>query len=181
MENYFQMNRTKQQVDAIVNAANSQMLGCWEPNHGCIDNMIHTMSGVQLRRECARLMEEQGCDEAAGHAKITSGYNLPARYVLHTVGPVVHGRLMEEHKKQLQSSYRSCLELAAEYKLHSVAFCCISTGVFGFPKEEAAGIAIQTVTDFLEKETSIQRIIFNVFKEDDKLLYQKLLRALPVC
>ena len=172
---------TRLKADAIVNAANSQMLGCWEPNHGCIDNIIHTMSGVQLRRECARLMEEQGCDEAAGHAKITSGYNLPARYVLHTVGPVVHGRLMEEHKKQLRSSYRSCLELAAEYKLHSVAFCCISTGVFGFPQEEAARIAIQTVTDFLEKETSIQRIIFNVFKEDDKLLYQKLLRALPVC
>ena len=120
-------------------------------------------------------------DEAVGRAKITPGYNLPARYVLHTVGPVVHGRLTEEHKKQLQSSYQSCLELAAEYKLHSVAFCCISTGVFGFPQEEAARIAIQAVTDFLEKETSIQRIIFNVFKEDDKLLYQKLLSALPVC
>ena len=172
---------TRLKADAIVNAANSQMLGCWEPNHGCIDNMIHTMSGVQLRKECAELMKAQGCDEPAGQAKITSGYNLPARYVLHTVGPVVHGVLTEEHKQLLRSSYQSCLELAAEHGLQSVVFCCISTGVFGFPREEAARIAIQTVMEFLQRDTSIQKIVFNVFKDEDKMLYQKLLSEAPAC
>lgn len=172
---------TRLKTDAIVNAANSQMLGCWEPNHGCIDNMIHTMSGVQLRQECAKVMHAQGHEEAAGGAKITPGYNLPARYVLHTVGPIVHGDLTEEHKSLLQSSYQSCLELAAEQGLCSVVFCCISTGVFGFPKEEAACIAIQTAMAFLQKDTSIQKIVFNVFKEEDKLLYQKILSQAPAC
>ncbi len=172
---------TRLKADAIVNAANSQMLGCWEPNHGCIDNMIHTMSGVQLRKECARLMDAQGHNEPTGYAKITPGYNLPARYVLHTVGPIVKTDLTEEHRCLLESCYRNCLRLAADYGLHSVVFCCISTGVFGFPKEEAAWIAIQTAMDFLQRETSIQRIVFNVFKDEDKLLYQKLLGEVPAC
>ena len=166
---------TRLKADAIVNAANSQMLGCWEPNHGCIDNMIHTMSGVQLRLECAELMEKQGHDEPAGCAKITKGYNLPAQYVLHTVGPVVRGVLTEEHQQLLKSCYVSCLELAAQYELQSVVFCCISTGVFGFPKEPAAEIAVNTAMEFLQQDTSVQRIVFNVFKDEDKLLYQKLL------
>ncbi len=168
-------------VDAIVNAANSKMLGCWEPNHGCIDNIIHTMSGVQLRRDCAALMEQQGHDEPTGQAKLTSAYNLPSQYILHTVGPIVRGALTEEHCCLLRSSYRNCLELAAEHQLQSVAFCCISTGVFGFPNEPAAEIAVDTALRFLQNNTSIQQIIFNVFKDEDKMIYQKLLGVAPAC
>ncbi len=166
---------TRLKADAIVNAANSQMLGCWEPNHGCIDNIIHTMSGVQLRRDCAALMEQQGYDEPTGKAKITPAYNLPSSYVLHTVGPIVRGSLTDEHRTLLRSSYQSCLELAAEYNLKSVAFCCISTGVFGFPNQPAAEIAVDTALKFLENDTSVKQIIFNVFKDEDKMIYEELL------
>lgn len=171
---------TRLKVDAIVNAANNKLLGCWQPNHGCIDNIIHTMSGVQLRRDCAALMEAQGHDEPAGQAKITPAYNLPGRYVLHTVGPIVHGRLTEEHCRLLQASYQNCLNLAADYGLHSVAFCCISTGVFGFPQEPAANIAVNTALDFLKQDTPVKQIVFNVFQDEDKLIYQNVLSALPV-
>lgn len=171
---------TRLNADAIVNAANSKLLGCWQPNHNCIDNIIHTMSGVQLRRDCAALMKAQGYDEPAGQAKITPAYNLPGRYVLHTVGPIVHGKLTEEHCRLLQASYQNCLELAAVHGLKSVAFCCISTGVFGFPQEPAARIAVRTALEFLQQDTSVQQIIFNVFKDEDKLIYQNVLGALPV-
>ena len=171
---------TRLQVDAIVNAANSQMLGCWEPNHGCIDNIIHTMSGVQLRRDCAALMDAQGHDEPTGRAKLTPAYNLPCRYVLHTVGPIVHGALTEEHCNLLAASYQNCLETAAEHGLQSVAFCCISTGVFGFPNAPAARIAIDTARKFLEHSTSVQQIVFNVFKDEDKCIYQTLLSGSPM-
>lgn len=166
---------TRLKADAIVNAANSQMLGCWEPNHGCIDNIIHTMSGVQLRKACDDIMKQQGYPEPAGQAKITPAYNLPSRYVLHTVGPIVHGSLKEEQRQMLRSCYWNCLELAAEQGLSSVAFCCISTGVFGFPNEPAAQIAVNTVLEFLQKKTTISQVVFNVFKEEDKILYQNLL------
>ncbi len=166
---------TRLKADAIVNAANSQMLGCWEPNHGCIDNIIHTMSGVQLRRDCAVLIEQQGHEEPAGQAKITKAYNLPSRYVLHTVGPIVRGKLTDEHCSLLRSSYQSCFELAAEHNLKSVAFCCISTGVFGFPNAPAAEIAVDTAMKFLERDTSVKQIIFNVFKDEDKMIYEELL------
>ena len=171
---------TRLQVDAIVNAANDKLLGCWTPNHNCIDNMIHTMAGVQLRQDCAMLMAQQGCDEPTGQAKITSAYNLPSRYVLHTVGPIVRGALTEQHQQMLASSYRSCLELAAQQGLRSVAFCCISTGEFGFPNEPAAEIAIKTALQFLyensTKNNTIEQIIFNVFKDEDKFIYQRLLK-----
>lgn len=167
---------TRLQVDAIVNAANNKMLGCWSPNHNCIDNIIHTMAGVQLRRDCAVLMAQQGCDEPTGQAKITSAYNLPSRYVLHTVGPIVHGALTEQHRQMLASSYRSCLELAAQQGLRSVAFCCISTGVFGFPNEPAAEVALETVLQFLQESSTIEQIVFNVFKDEDKFIYQRLLK-----
>ena len=160
-------------VDAIVNAANSTLLGCFSPNHGCIDNAIHSFSGVELRLVCNAIMQAQGHEEPTGGAKITPGFNLPARFVLHTVGPIVSGRLNERHCELLASCYKSCLALAAENGLTSVAFCCISTGVFGFPQREAAKIAVETVTAF-QKDHPID-VVFNVFKEADLRIYQALL------
>ena len=162
--------------DAIVNAANSGLTGCYIPNHRCIDNAIHTYAGVQLRRACAALMAQQGCPEPTGRAKITPAFNLPCRYVLHTVGPIVAGPLTPQHCAQLASCYRSCLELAAAHGLHSVAFCCISTGEFHFPNDRAAEIAVQTVQEFMRRPTSIEKVIFNVFKDADRQLYAQLLR-----
>ena len=130
---------------AIVNAANSGMTGCYIPCHACIDNCIHTFAGVQLRQDCAALMAEQGHEEPTGQAKITKAYNLPCDYVLHTVGPIVSGRVTREDERLLASCYRSCLELAEKNSVRSIAFCCISTGVFHFPNERAAEIAVETV------------------------------------
>lgn len=166
---------TRLSVDAIVNAANSAMLGCFVPCHGCIDNAIHSAAGLQLRDECNRLMERQGHPEPAGQAKLTAGYNLPARYVLHTVGPVIQDRVSRRDRELLASCYRACLELAAEHDLQSIAFCCISTGEFRFPNREAAQIAVQTVKEFLRTPTSIKKVIFNVFKEIDADIYRALL------
>ena len=168
---------TTLKCDAIVNAANSGMTGCYIPNHRCIDNAIHTFAGVELRLACAELMEQQGCPEPAGQAKITPAFNLPCRYVLHTVGPIISGRVTKEDKELLASCYRSCLELAAENNLESVAFCCISTGEFHFPNDLAAEIAVPTVKEFLKKQTSVKKVIFNVFKDLDKAIYEKLLGA----
>ena len=162
-------------ADAIVNAANSQMLGCFVPCHGCIDNAIHSAAGLQLRDECSRLMEQQGRTEPTGQAKLTGGYNLPARYVLHTVGPIIHGRVTPRDREQLASCYRSCLKLASEHELQSVAFCCISTGEFHFPNQEAARIAVQTVKEFLQTPTTVRKVIFNVFKDIDAKIYTDLL------
>ena len=166
---------TTLRCDAIVNAANSGMTGCYIPNHRCIDNAIHTYAGVELRLACAKLMERQGYPEPTGQAKITPAFNLPCRYVLHTVGPIISGRVTKEDKELLASCYRSCLELAAENGLESVAFCCISTGEFHFPNDLAAEIAVATVKEFLKKQTSVKKVIFNVFKDLDKAIYEKLL------
>lgn len=166
---------TRLQADAIVNAANSALLGCFHPCHGCIDNAIHSAAGLQLREECNRLMQSQGCPEPTGQAKLTPGYNLPARYVLHTVGPIVQGPLTRLHREQLASCYRACLQLAERHGLTSVAFCCISTGEFHFPNEDAAQIAVSTVRAFLNHGTSIQKVIFNVFKDADNAIYRQLL------
>ncbi len=168
---------TTLKCDAIVNAANSGMTGCYIPNHRCIDNAIHTFAGVELRLACEELMEQQGYPEPTGQAKITPAFNLPCRYVLHTVGPIISGRVKAEDKELLASCYRSCLELAAENSLESVAFCCISTGEFHFPNEQAAEIAVATVKEFLKKQTSVRRVIFNVFKDLDKEIYARLLGA----
>ena len=164
---------TTLKCDAIVNAANSGMTGCYIPNHRCIDNAIHTYAGVELRLACAELMEQQGHPEPTGQAKITPAFNLPCRYVLHTVGPIIAGRVTKEDKELLASCYRSCLELAAENGLESVAFCCISTGEFHFPNDLAAEIAVRTVKEFLKKQTSVKKVIFNVFKDLDKAIYEK--------
>ena len=166
---------TTLKCDAIVNAANSGMTGCYIPNHRCIDNAIHTFAGVELRLACAERMEQQGYPEPTGQAKITPAFNLPCRYVLHTVGPIISGRVTKEDKELLASCYRSCLELAAENDLESVAFCCISTGEFHFPNDLAAEIAVRTVKEYLKKQTSVKKVIFNVFKDLDKAIYEKLL------
>ena len=168
---------TTLRCDGIVNAANSQMLGCFHPNHGCIDNAIHTFAGVQLRLFCAELMRRQGHEEETGRAKITPAFNLPCRYVLHTVGPIVCGRLTKTDEELLASCYRSCLELAGENGLKSIAFCCISTGEFHFPNKRAAEIAIDTVKKYQTETCSKMEVIFNVFKELDYNIYQELLRT----
>ena len=168
---------TTLKCDAIVNAANSGMTGCYIPNHRCIDNAIHTFAGVELRLACAELMEQQGYPEPIGRAKITPAFNLPCKYVLHTVGPIIDGRVTKADKELLASCYRSCLELAAENGLESVAFCCISTGEFHFPNEQAAQIAVETVKEFLKAQTSVKKVIFNAFKDLDKAIYEKLLGA----
>ena len=167
---------TTLQCDAIVNAANSGMTGCYCPNHRCIDNAIHTFAGAQLRLACAEMMEQQGSPEPTGQAKITPAYNLPCRYILHTVGPIITGRVTEQDCALLASCYHSCLELAAEHGLESVAFCCISTGEFHFPNQKAAEIAVSTAREFLARDTSVKKVIFNVFKDLDKEIYEQLLR-----
>lgn len=168
---------TRMKVDAIVNAANSQMLGCFVPLHHCIDNAIHSAAGVQLRRACADMMK--GGDEPTGSARITPGFNLPAKYVLHTVGPIVPtGRPLRTQKVQLASCYHSCLNLAAENNLESVAFCCISTGEFRFPNDLACKIAVTTVRSWMESHpnSSVKTVIFNTFKNIDHELYQNALK-----
>lgn len=159
---------------AIVNAANIAMLGCFVPCHTCIDNAIHTYAGVQLRLECADIMMKQGHEEAAGQAKITKAYNLPCDYIIHTVGPIVHGGLTENDCELLKSCYMECLKKAEENGIKSIAFCCISTGEFHFPNEKAAEIAVSTAKEYLTN-SKIERVIFNVFKDKDKQIYTKLL------
>ena len=161
--------------DAIVNAANSEMLGCFCPCHGCIDNAIHTFAGVQLRLKCAEIRNEQGHKEETGKAKLTPAYNLPCKYVLHTVGPIIRGKLTRQDCDLLASCYRSCLELAEQNGVKSVAFCCISTGEFHFPYDTAAEIAIKTVKDFKRHSHSKIKVIFNVFKDMDYEIYRELL------
>ena len=167
---------TTLRCDAIVNAANSGMLGCFVPCHGCIDNAIHTFAGVQLRLACARIMDGQGRQEETGGVKLTPAFNLPCRYILHTVGPIVSGRLTQRDCDLLASCYRSCLELAEENHIKSVAFCCISTGEFHFPNRQAAEIAVNTVMEFKEKTPSNMEVIFNVFKNMDAAIYRALLQ-----
>lgn len=163
-------------VDAIVNAANSELLGCRQPNHHCIDNIIHTHAGIQLRLDCNELIKEQGRKEPIGKAKLTKGYNLPANYVIHTVGPYIGKNGVTPLKEQLlASSYYSCLALADENGLNSLAFCCISTGEFNFPNHHAAEIAIQTVKEYIRNTRSRLRVVFNVFKDEDLQIYQSLL------
>lgn len=168
---------TRLKAGAIVNAANSGMTGCYQPCHSCIDNCIHTYAGIELRNACAELMERQGFPEPTGRAKITPAFNLPCDYVIHTVGPIVDGTLTKEHEELLASCYRSCLELASETGIDSIAFCCISTGVFGFPQQRAAEVAVETVSRYREENNSEIKVIFNVFKDEDRQIYERILRA----
>ena len=171
---------TRLAVAAIVNAANSQMLGCFVPMHSCIDNCIHTFAGVQLRAECNRQMNQLRAKYGSDYEQptavpmLTDAYNLPAKKVIHIVGPIVEGRLTEEHKRQLAACYRNTLELCAANSLRTVAFCCISTGVFHFPAERAAEIAVQTVTEWLsERPGAMDRVIFNVFSDRSRAIYEQ--------
>lgn len=166
---------TTLKIDAIVNAANSQLTGCYYPCHGCIDNAIHTFAGVQLRNKCAEIMQKQGFPEPTGQTKITPAYNLPSRYILHTVGPIIRGKLTAHDCEMLASCYRSCLKLANAYKLQSIAFCCISTGEFHFPRRQAAEIAVKTVQDSLFQSVSLQKVVFNVFTDEDRKIYEKII------
>ena len=167
---------TTLKCDAIVNAANAQMLGCFIPNHRCIDNAIHTFAGIELREECAALMAALGRQAYTGEAYITSGYNLPAKHVIHTIGPIVNGNPTKENKENLEKCYLSCLKLADSKNLQSIAFCCISTGEFHYPNEGAALIAIDTVLNYIKKTKSKMKVIFNVFKEVDYEIYRRLLK-----
>lgn len=166
---------TALKIDAIVNAANSALRGCFVPCHSCVDNIIHSVSGIRLRLACDELMTEQGYDEPTGKAKITPAFNLPCKYVLHTVGPIVSGILTKKHCEQLADCYKSCLKLAADNGLKSIAFCCISTGEFHFLQKKAAEIAVQTVTDFLQTDKRLERVVFIVFKQEDYDIYKRLL------
>lgn len=166
---------TRLSVDAIVNAANNQLLGCFTPNHRCIDNAIHTFAGIELRMACSRMIEYMDMPEKTGVARKTYGFNLPAKHVIHTVGPIIYDSLTDVEREQLASCYRSCLELANAYSLQSIAFCCISTGEFRFPNEDAAQIAIDTVRTYLKETNSKIQVVFNVFKDIDYDIYDKLL------
>lgn len=170
---------TRLRAGAIVNAANSQMLGCFVPCHKCIDNAIHSAAGIELREACSHYMKRRRMqygaryEEPTGRAVLTKGYNLPADYVIHTVGPIVGGSLNQKLKNNLKSCYRNVLECCVEHGIRSVAFCCISTGEFHFPNDEAAKIAADTVTGFLKEHgPDFDRIIFNVFKDVDRELYE---------
>lgn len=172
---------TRLNVGAIVNAANSQMLGCFVPCHRCIDNAIHSAAGMQLREECSHIMERRrikygkNYEEPTGTATLTLSYNLPCDYVIHTVGPIVYGNLNEQLCRDLQSCYENVLKCCLEHNIKSVAFCCISTGEFHFPNDKAAEIAVKTVTNFLDKHSDcMERIIFNVFKDSDLELYENI-------
>lgn len=167
---------TTLKCDAIVNAANNKLLGCFIPNHKCIDNCIHTYAGIQLRNECYKIITLQGHDEITGQAKITKAYNLPSKYILHTVGPIINHKVSKEDEELLSSCYRSCLKLAIENNINSIAFCCISTGEFHFPNELAANIAIKTVKEFVKIYNTNIKAIFNVFKKEDYDIYYKLLK-----
>ncbi len=170
---------TRLKVAAIVNAANSQMLGCFHPLHKCIDNAIHSAAGVQLREECYRIMLQQGYEEPTGQAKITKAYNLPCRYVIHTVGPIIpNGIPTAFQQKQLASCYRTVMKLASDNRVESIAFCCISTGEFRFPNQLAAEIAVKTVKDFMVEvsDSSINQVVFNVFRDEDKRIYETTLK-----
>lgn len=166
---------TTLKCDAIVNACNSQMLGCFSPMHACIDNFIHTYAGIELRLKMQEIMLAQGHEEETGKAKITSGYNLPAKYILHTVGPIIQWSVTREDEELLASCYRECLKLAADTGVQSVAFCCLSTGVFRFPQRRAAEIATDTVKQYLAKDNRIKKVIFNVFKDEDLEIYSSIL------
>ena len=167
---------TTLEVDAIVNAANKALLGCFIPHHRCIDNAIHTQAGLQLRRECDEIMKEQGTFEKTGQVKITAGYNLPAKYVIHTVGPIIYRVVEDDDKELLASCYRNCLKVTLENNLKSIAFCCISTGEFRFPNNLAAEIAVAEVKKFFRENPNADlKVVFNVFKDLDKRLYKELL------
>jgi O-acetyl-ADP-ribose deacetylase (regulator of RNase III) len=175
---------TSLKIDAIVNAANKTLLGCFQPFHKCIDNAIHSKAGPRLREVCNEIMSLQGCSEEPGWAKITLGYNLPSKYVLHTVGPkidlkIANNNISKEQQNVLASCYISCLDLALKIPaIQSIAFCSVSTGVFGFPIELAAKIALSTTIEWMENHSdAFDLIVFDVYSQKDYEIYEKLLKG----
>lgn len=168
---------TTMRIDAIVNAANNRLLGCFEPLHNCIDNAIHTQAGVRLRDDCWAIMQKQHMPEPTGVAKVTRAYNLPSNFVIHTVGPIVQGKLTRRHEDELRKSYLSCLNICASLpQIQSIALCCISTGVFGYPPERAAETAFNTVCGWLnEHPDELKYVVFTVFSDRDRLIYEQLM------
>ncbi len=162
---------TRLNSDAIVNACNSALLGCFQPLHNCIDNCIHSFAGVQVRLDCNKIM--QGKDEPNGQVKVTSAYNLPSKYIFHTVGPIVYGNVTKQNESDLKNCYLACLNKAREMQLKSIAFCCLSTGVFGYPKDKACKLAVQTVKDWLMQTNNDIKVIFNVFTDEDRCYYER--------
>lgn len=162
---------TRLKADAIVNACNPALLGCFRPLHNCIDNAIHSFAGVQVRLDCAAMMK--GGEEPNGRVKVTAAYNLPSKYVFHTVGPVVSGAVTEKDENDLRSCYLSCLREADGRGLATLAFCCISTGVYGYPKEDACRLAVRTVREYLADAKSGLKVIFDVFDDEDERLYER--------
>lgn len=162
---------TRLNADAIVNACNCKLLGCFQPLHNCIDNVIHSNAGVQVRLDCNEIM--QGKDEPNGRVKVTKAYNLPSKYIFHTVGAIVYGNVTEQNQNDLKKCYLSCLDKAAEMELDSIAFCCISTGVYGYPKDKACALAVQTVREWQAQTHSDIKIIFNVFTDEDRCYYER--------
>ena len=167
---------TRLNADAVVTAANKSLLGCFIPHHKCIDNVIHSRAGVQVRLDCSKIMGAQGESEPSGCAKITLAYNLPSKYIIHTVGPMVSIQVTEDNERVLRNCYLSCLNLAREMKLKSIAFCCISTGIFGFPGEDAAAIAVGAVKNWLLETGYPIRVVFNVFLDKDLEIYRDVLK-----
>lgn len=172
--NIYKGDITILKVDAIVNAANEKLLGCFQPLHNCVDNAIHSSSGLQVRRDLTKIMERQNHDEENGKVKVTLGYNLPSKYIFHTVGPKVFGSITQENTTDLKNSYINCLKEAERLNLDSIAFPCISTGIYGYPNHEASVLAFNTVTSWLKKEDSKLKVIFNVFKDIDEKLYKNI-------
>lgn len=162
---------TRLNSDAIVNACNSKLLGCFQPLHNCIDNCIHSFAGIQVRLDCQKIM--RGGDEPNGQVKVTGAYNLPSKFIFHTVGPIVAGKVTAQNESDLKGCYISCLDKANEMNLKSIAFCCLSTGVFGYPKDEACALAVRTVKAWLAKNGCGIKIIFNVFTDEDKKFYER--------
>lgn len=173
----WQGDMTTLKVGALTNPANSALEGCFRILHSCADNIVHSKAGLELRLTCHKIMEKQGYPEPTGQAKITPAYNLPCEYVIHTVGPIVQGPLTDEHERLLASCYTSCLNIAREYEIKSIALCCISTGVFMFPNERAAEVAVETVKNWLDETGSDMKVVFNVFKDIDREIYDRLLNG----
>lgn len=175
----YQGDITKVSADAIVNACNSKLLGCFQPLHSCIDNAIHSFAGLQVRRDLMKIMKEQGEDESSGKAKITNAYNLPSKYILHTVGPIVSGIPTKEDELDLYNCYISCLKLADSYRLKSIVFCSISTGIYGFPIKKASKVAVKAVKEYLKKENNnIEKVIFDVFSKEDYDVYYRTIKEM---
>ena len=162
---------TRLNADAIVNACNPALLGCFQPLHNCIDNIIHSNAGIQVRSDCNAIM--QGREEANGRVQVTKAYNLPSKFIFHTVGPIVNGKVTRENERDLTNCYLSCLNKAEEMNIGTIAFCCISTGVYGYPKEQACCLAVQTVKKWKSETGSLLKIIFNVFLKEDEVLYER--------